>query len=115
MSYLMAGALTLTVTKDSNESAYAYDISQPKERFQHLGDMYVVETAVNQEFDLTPFMTTVEELWIISDKAITVRLNADTNFAIACKKLIISEGSITKLFITNAGSGAATIQIFAGG
>lgn len=115
MSYTITGELNLTVAKDTNESVYSYDIAQTKEKFQQLGDMKVVEGGTNIEFDLTPFMTTAEELWIISDKAITVRLAANTNYPIACKKLIISEGSITKLFITNAGSGDATIQIFAGG
>lgn len=114
--HVLAGELNMVVTKDGNESDFSFTISQSKEKFQHLGDMVVAEGSSDQEFDFTTYgITSIEELWIISDQEVTIKIDADSNFGIVTKKLILSEADLSSVFISNDSGSDATIQMLIAG
>jgi len=110
------GELNLTLTDGADEDTHTFTIDQTTEKFQKLGSYEVAEGATDQELDFTGLIATVEELWLIASKQVTVKFGADTGTPLKFDRFILSKTSVTKLFFTDhLANGDITIDIYAGG
>lgn len=109
--------LTLTVTQNGQETEYPYTIDQSPAKLKHLGSVVIPDTTSDKLIDFSDVIVSVEELWVISDEKLSIKINSSANDALpACTKLIISEGTaITKIYCSNASGNDATVDIFAAG
>ena len=109
--------LTLTITQNGQETEYPYTIDQAPAKLKHMGSVVVADAAADKLIDFSDLIVSVEELWVMSDNKVSIKLNDSANDALpASKKLILSESTgITKIYVSNASGNDATMDIFAAG
>jgi len=106
---------TLTLEKGANEVVVeTLAISESVNKTQRF-DIEIDDATDDQLIDLSTLIGTAEEVCLESDKEITVKFEADTNFGIVCKRLILSGAAITKIYLSNDSGDDAVVTINIGG
>jgi len=110
-------SLVLTLIQSAMENEYTATIAQTPAKLKELRQITIAEAASDTEINFSDVITSVEELWIISDAPVSVKLNSSANDAIPASKIIIlsETTAITKIYISNSSGDTATIDIFAAG
>lgn len=76
----------------------------------------VVTATTDKEVDLSTLLGSNADFLIISSpQIISVKLNANTNFANTGKLLVLTNTSVSKVFISNASGVDVDVKIIAGG
>jgi len=115
MSSIWKLDIDLTLEKGANDViTETLAISETVAKTQRL-DITLDDATDDQEVDLATLIGTAEEVHIVSDVEITVKLAADTNYGIVCEKLIISRGAVTKIYLSNDSGDTANVVINIGG
>ena len=116
MSATFKAILDLLIKEGSTQTVETISITENVNMNQKLSFVLPDDTTDKEvDFALIIGTGTAEELWISSDKEITMKKDANTATGIKGKVFVFSRSDFDKIFLSNASGDDAKVDVVVGG